>query len=72
MKLILKNNLEKNIVKRIIRLAQCLYSCNINYERMLAMILIYLIGLIVLGLTIYIAMYVMSVIKSQTKFRHKN
>jgi len=72
MKLILKNNLEKNIVKRIIRLAQCLYSCNINYERMLAMILIYLIGLIVLGLTIYIAINVLSIMKSNSKFDYKN
>jgi hypothetical protein len=72
MKLILKNNLEKNIVKRIIRLAQCLYSCNKNYERMLAMILIYLIGLIVLGLAIYIAINVLSIMKSNSKFDYKN
>jgi len=36
------------------------------------MILIYLMGLIAVGLAVYIAMHVLSIIKSQTKFKYKN
>jgi len=39
---------------------------------MLAMVLIYLIGLIALGVLIYIAVNVLSIMKSNSKFEYKN
>lgn len=57
------------IIKKDIEIGTVVAFLKINIERMLAMVLTYLISLIIIGLAIYIAMYIFPIVKSKPKYK---